>query len=550
MLRVRCVVIYVVMRTDHHADISSQLRLSLSQQGSNEKPLNEGEVFCHIVQAKIQLDLDQEDFWWTRLQSPEKKYQAECMLGRREFRSALGRLSSIRSLFLDFRLGMTGTILRLKCDEEILHSWRRIESCWRSLLGESPAVLDRLEHKDVKMLELRCPAVYNADRRLLEPLFKNGEVLHRFSQAERDQVWLRLLEYKALVPSFFSFFENLKYLCSIADCLKKLVSLDHGQTLADALEEAFSNDPDGDSNHDSERDSLCSFSQSRANIAYRQLVVYVMQQLELLRPQSILTGHGPKLPTALGDAARRELAVVAEQYGFQSALITELLASDPDRWTARQALLAARGSIWTDCSEARVTSLIDQVAAVFRQFRQQTTSSSALVSSAMDDNDDDDGDDKNDDEKESNDVDQRRGSPLRHAHAQSCRSLTFVQIHALAPQDVDKPTPFLVRQDIYLFFYGELQGSVTELQTFPTQRSNSKPREDTRQDTREDTGTNTRADWRMALASSPDRDTIHEEGEGVGDESSMTALVVYDGPNTERPITPAGTESQYTVSRA
>lgn len=542
MLRVRCWVVDVVTCADRQVDITSRLRLSLSQQGSNEKPLNEGEVFCHVIRAKIQLDLDQEDFWWTRLQSPEKRYQAERMLLRRDFRSVLGRLSRIRSLFLDFHLGMIGPILRLKCDEEILHGWRRIESCWWSLLGGSQVAFDKLEHKDVKMLELRCPAMYGADRRLLEPLFKNGEVLHHFSPAERDQVWHRLLEYQALVPSFFSFFENLKYLCSIADCLKKLVSLDHGQTLADALEEAFSGGSDGDSNYDSERDSSCSFSQSRANIAYRQLVVYVMQQLELLRPQSILTGIGPKLPTALGGAAKRELAVVAEQFGFRSALITELLASDPDRQTARQALLAARATIWTDCSEARMTPLIDQMAALFRRFRQQTVSSSALVSLATDD-------DNSNDETKLNDVDQRRGSPLRQDHAQSCHSLTFAQIHASTTPNVDKPTPFLVRRDIYLFFYGELRDSVTELETVPKQRVNPKPTEGTRKDTREDTQADTRADWRMALASSPDRDTILGDGEEAGEESSTTAILVYDGPDTEIPITPAVTESQYTVSR-
>lgn len=526
------------MTTDHPADISSELRVSLSQQGSNERRLNEGEVLCRIIKARVHLQSDQEDFWWTRLPSGEQKCQAERLLSRRDFRTVLGRLSDIPALFLDFLTGMVGALLRLKCDEEILHGWRRIEQCWTSLLTEDTVALGKLKHEDVKALQLRCPALYQADRALLEPLFQKGQILRQFSPAEREQIWHRLLQYQALVPSFHSFFGNLHYLAAIASCLKLLVHLDYRQTVADAFEAAFSGDRAALADDARVGEVSLSSTNSRANVAYRQVVLHIMQQLLLLRSESILTGTGPKLTRALGGPAKQRLAVIAQQYGFRSASIDQLISHDPDREVAREVLLAVQAAVTTDCSEARTAPLVDQIVKVFAEFRRQTTPLAPLSWAPLDEEGEKSGEEVEqaggrDGEIQARSLDHRRGLPSRHAYEQSCHALTFAQIHAPVPDGLTGPSAFLIQRDIYLFFYGDLNPSPTAAISAVAA-----------------------GNIRAALTSTPVQETtLHETGateamdvsEDFPNETTSTALTLYQEPPGTVPTISVNTNSIYTV---
>ncbi|KAK5078787.1 hypothetical protein LTR64_002797 [Lithohypha guttulata] len=419
-------------------DLSTQLRGSLIHQGTNERLRNQGEVFFRILHSKIRLDPVGEDFWWTRLHSGDQRREAERLLSRREYRTVLGALSDIQPLFLDFRTGMIGTILRLKSDDEVLRGFGTIEGFWTSVFGREKTSLQKIDRYDVKTLELRCPAICTSDRTFLEPLFNNGSICCRFSASERDHIWRRLLEYKAFIPSFYSFFENLKYLIAIAETLKRVVHPVYRQTVADAFEEAFQGSKNG---REGRGELILTRGEAHGNIAYRHLVLHVMQQLSLLRPESILLDGNHRDAVPPSDVALYELAALADRLGFHSAQIAQQLSQDPDQAAARWALLGARASIMTDCSSMRMQSYIHKIAALFKDFRrnQADATDAALLCTGLGET-----------------LDRRSGCPLQKAQEQSHQAMTFAHIHSPDPDTHGEPTALFVRRDIYLFFYGKL----------------------------------------------------------------------------------------------
>jgi hypothetical protein len=60
-----------------------------------------------------------------------------------------------------------------------------------------------------------------------------------FSQQEREAIWSESRSIDYLIPSLFTFFEDLKYLRACADCLKRLVKLSRRKTVRTALGQKF-----------------------------------------------------------------------------------------------------------------------------------------------------------------------------------------------------------------------------------------------------------------------------------------------------------------------
>lgn len=70
---------------------------------------------------------------------------------------------------------------------------------------------------------------------------------------------MRFIDY--LIPSFFTFFEDLKYLNACADCLKRVVKLLRGDTIFTALHRKFL--------YDSEAGDKCVVEIAASNIVTR-----------------------------------------------------------------------------------------------------------------------------------------------------------------------------------------------------------------------------------------------------------------------------------------
>jgi hypothetical protein len=102
--------------------------------------------------------------------------------------------------------------------------------------------MQKVDRATVKALELMAPGACKADFQALYSKVRNGQILSAFSERDREDIWSRVLSatVNRLVPSLFSFFEDLNYLKNVADGMKRLFPLLPDGTVSSAMEDAYS----------------------------------------------------------------------------------------------------------------------------------------------------------------------------------------------------------------------------------------------------------------------------------------------------------------------
>jgi len=87
--------------------------------------------------------------------------------------------------------------------------------------------MERLDIKSLKAVELKAPGACEETRDNLHGYILSGRYFSCFSEEERAGIWIRLCATTTdcLVPSFYGFFENRKYLEAAAGCMKILLTI-------------------------------------------------------------------------------------------------------------------------------------------------------------------------------------------------------------------------------------------------------------------------------------------------------------------------------------
>ena len=99
--------------------------------------------------------------------------------------------------------------------------------------------LRRVDRAAVKALELRVPKYSRQDAQVLQGQLLSGQIFREFSQKEREAIWLELLSIDCLIPSLFTFFEDVRYLDACANCIKRLAMPPRDGTVAHTLTHKF-----------------------------------------------------------------------------------------------------------------------------------------------------------------------------------------------------------------------------------------------------------------------------------------------------------------------
>ena len=347
-------------------------------------------------------------------------------MGRECFQHALYNLTNIPSLWRDMRAGMVGRLLRLKCDEEISHYLHHIYRAWSKVMDGNLAHMAKVDLRTIRALEARSPAYSFTDAACLERRIRIGELFASFSEPEREQIWIRLQAFPGTIPSFTTFFEDLKYLEAIADCLKSLVRPPYRQSVRQGFCAAFDQssaiiDDDG--------------RQTNFLSAYRQVFVFAMRHLEELRPGSVLLEQGERRHPVLKDPrAWHEYATLANQLGFQSTQISQLIADNPDQLVAQQALLNARRSEVFQFDDKSFNKSVSQIMAAFTSAQKIETAPGdpMLTTNAAGES-----------------LRRRTGSPYRQSYLESAPFLSLKNLHSTSADSLGEPTPFFVRQQFY-----------------------------------------------------------------------------------------------------
>ena len=94
---------------------------------------------------------------------------------------------------------------------------------WTAILGLIS--LRVVDSAIVKNLELRAPAVSKYDAAFIIRCIRNGIIFPSLSNAEKEVILYNLLSVDLIIPSLYTFCEDIKYLKLYAKAIKMLIEL-------------------------------------------------------------------------------------------------------------------------------------------------------------------------------------------------------------------------------------------------------------------------------------------------------------------------------------
>ncbi|KFY50504.1 hypothetical protein V495_00220 [Pseudogymnoascus sp. VKM F-4514 (FW-929)] len=229
---------------------------------------------------------------------------------------------------------------------ELIHYLQHIKEFWHRLLRGNYSALRKLDEATVKALELKSPRYSRRDARVLQGLLMRGQIFTEFSQPEREVIWGDLRSVGGLIPSLFTFFEDLKYLIACAGCLKQLLRPSRPDTVYTAFKRSFTYSNQVGNQYTlevAESTFVVKPGQvDRLDIGYRQLWLYAMRHYREIPKEAKSKLLAKVVVERADENILSALAVLANRVGFESAEIYDLKRRSSDSDIARNMLLNTR----------------------------------------------------------------------------------------------------------------------------------------------------------------------------------------------------------------
>lgn len=114
----------------------------------------------------------------------------------------------------------------------MLHGLGYVKDFWYELFVDQPTVL---------AVELLTPRYSRQDARSVQGKLLSGQIFSGFTLEERQAIWNALSSFNGLIPTLFSFSEDLKYILACADYMRRLIGESHDtpDTIYTAMEANF-----------------------------------------------------------------------------------------------------------------------------------------------------------------------------------------------------------------------------------------------------------------------------------------------------------------------
>ncbi|KAL2005962.1 hypothetical protein VTN00DRAFT_9616 [Thermoascus crustaceus] len=262
-------------------DISQELRNTLKEEYANEVAPTDGEIYVKIRHYQVAGDVESEDKWWGRL-SPNKASNVCALLNHRSLSAAFNSLCDIPGLWTGVHLGVIRKIKALHCDEEIIHYLREIRKFWGSLVEFRPERMAKIDRKTVEALQGLAPGVSSEDRESIDGLISSGQIFRGFSEEERNSIWDKIQKFKRLIPSLFTFFQDVHILERCAQHVLKLLDQPMQPTIRLTMEFMFESDGHHNGEYpiqvseENDRQITCD-SRLRLELGYRQVWLYAIR---------------------------------------------------------------------------------------------------------------------------------------------------------------------------------------------------------------------------------------------------------------------------------
>lgn len=267
-----------------------------------------------------------------------------------------------------------------------------IKDVWSQLLRHNKEAMLMVDQATVKAVELMAPKSSKRDAQALHGQLVSGQIFSGFNLESREIIWSGLRTISGLIPSLYTFFEDLKYLEACAGTMRHLVRPSPKQTLRSALNQIFfgNNQLVIQETHSTYSTQLVKSSKNW-HFMYPQLWLYTMRDYpDLPAPRDVKTKKKKLLAKArtpnASEAKLSDFAVLADRLRFKSDKISELMLRSSDREIARDALLRARNQDHYDYDDGDIDSHVEQILGLFATAKPRNTEQlcPALVSDGLD----------------------------------------------------------------------------------------------------------------------------------------------------------------------
>ena len=333
---------------------------------------------------------------------------------------------------------------------------------WEFITSNDESVLPFLDESTVRSLQSLAPLACSNDKNLVITLVNTGQVFPNMPNSLRPKVLTQLLGVPGMIPTFKTFFEDLKYLEPVIIILRGILPLNH----EDSVRKTVTRCHTGSSEHDGY--CLVQFGLNRERrvpntpeflIRYRQLCLHSLRYFPSMTDISPLVDRrskkdniesGEKSNNSARKRAWYEFARLASNLGFESKPIKELLGEDPDKAEIRVSLRNRRPKELYEISDEDFESEVDrQLEVLHAKFKRQILPDPTLTLSV---------------DFGGEPVNRRCGKPLWASHA-SDKNLLFLPI-LYGVDDTVSPkamlTSFAVKRFIFFCFFGWVKGNYTK----------------------------------------------------------------------------------------
>jgi hypothetical protein len=179
----------------------------------------------------------------------------------------------------------------------------------------------------VKVIELRAPGVSTVDAEFLQPQILGGVIFKDFSPQERMIIWDNIRVFKGIIPSLFTFFQDIILLEACIDGVKRLVTVAPNQTVFTALDGLF------ESNIESQwiQTSETTFASERGSrtacktLGILGLLAFAMRMYVSLPKDPVKQNRKAKPRAKADQGVLQRLGALASHLGCKSPKIEELM---------------------------------------------------------------------------------------------------------------------------------------------------------------------------------------------------------------------------------
>lgn len=298
----------------------------------------------------------------------------------------------------------------------------------------------------IETLQLLAPGISTRDRATVKDLVLSGAVFSNFTQSERSSIWKKMKKKDHVIPSLHTFFRNMRYLKSCADCIKRLVVFSQYRSTVKSAMGGIFRPADLASRECLIQTSETGFRQyldpqaDHAELGYRQLWLYAMRHYPKLAkdPESDDLVAKPGCEKA-DETVLYNMAALAQKLGFDSPQIRELTSQSPDHQIARATLLKARKPDqyrYGDSFESHVGTIVGCFSLAtpidHHATREQADGREVQLNA-------------------------RCGHPHAKSQKQDSQFLFVDKLHAEEFPTAGKVSSLFVRRDVYCSFFGKPQ---------------------------------------------------------------------------------------------